>query len=177
MEGIDYIKVIAEIIGYVAVFFAFVMFQQTHRKRLILCKLIIDLLWITHFVMLGGYTIVCTTSISVFRELVFINRDKRFFSSKFWLFAFILFYAASPIFTWEGIHSIFPALSSVAATISLWVRSVKRTKQISLAVSVSQLIYEAVVCSYAAMTGEIVTIVSIIIYFIRTRMKNGKSLL
>ena len=43
---------------------------------------------------------------------------------------------------------------------------VKRTKQISLAVSVSQLIYEAVVCSYAAMTGEIVTIVSIIIYFI-----------
>ncbi len=176
MEGIDFIKIIAEVIGYVAVFFAFIMFQQTSRKRLIFCKLIIDFLWITHFAMLGGYTIVCTTSISVLRELVFINRDKRFFSSRIWLFAFLLFYAATPIFTWEGIHSIFPAISSIAATVSLWVQSVNRTKQISLMVSISQLIYEAVVCSYAAMTGEVVTILSIIISFIRMRMKNGKHL-
>ena len=60
-------KIIAEIIGYAAVLCAFIMFQQTDRKRLIFCKLIIDFLWITHFAMLGGYTIVCTTSISVFR--------------------------------------------------------------------------------------------------------------
>lgn len=42
-------KIIAEIIGYAAVLGAFIMFQQTERKRLIFCKLIIDFLWITHF--------------------------------------------------------------------------------------------------------------------------------
>lgn len=164
-------KIIAELIGYAAVLSAFVMFQQTDRKRLIFCKLIIDILWITHFAMLGGYTIVCTTSVAVIREIVFINRDKRIFSSQIWLWIFIAVYTVIPVLTWEGIHSIFPALSSIAATFSLWVRSVRRTKEISLFVALSQLVYEIAVGSYAAVTNEIVTITSIIISFLRERKK------
>ena len=164
-------KLIAEIIGYIAVICVFFMFQQTERKKLILCKLIIDFLWIIHFALLGGFTIVCTTSIAVFRELIFINRDKPFFKSNFWLWLFIGLYAITPIFTWEGIHSIFPVISSIIATVSLWIKSVKRTKAISLAVSSSQLIYEVVLNSYSAMTYEIVTIISILISFFRTRDK------
>lgn len=49
------VKTVAEIIGFIAVASAFVMFQQTERKKLIFCKLIIDLLWIIHLGMLGGY--------------------------------------------------------------------------------------------------------------------------
>ncbi len=164
-------KIIAEIIGYVAVFCVFLMFQQTDRKKLIFCKLIIDFLWIIHFALLGGYTIVCTTSIAVFRELVFINRDKPFFKSSIWLWLFIVLYAVTPIFTWEGIYSIFPVISSIIATVSLWIKSVKKTKAISLLVSSSQLIYEVALNSYSAMTYEIATIISILISFFRTRDK------
>lgn len=160
-------KIIAEIIGYAAVLCAFIMFQQTDRKRLIFCKLIIDFLWITHFAMLGGYTIVCTTSISVFRELVFINRDKPFFKGRIWLWIFIALYAATPIVTWKGIYSIFPAMASIAATVSFWVKSVKETKKISLLVAIGQLIYEIAINSYAAITNELVTIASILISFFR----------
>ena len=165
-------KIIAEIIGYAAVLLVFFMFQQNVRKKLIFCKLLIDFLWIIHFALLGGYTIVYTTSIAVFRELVFINRDRPFFKSVAWLWLFIALYIITPVFTWEGIYSIFPVISSVVATVSLWVKSVKKTKAISLVVSSSQLVYEAALKSYSAMTYEIVTIISILISFLRKRNKN-----
>lgn len=162
------IKIIAEIIGYAAVLTSFVMFQQTERKRLIGCKLIMDILWIIHFLMLGGYTIVATTSISVLREIVFFNKDKPIFKSKKWLFVFIIFYALTPILTWEGYYSIFPAVSSIIATIGLWVDSVKKTKNISFWVCVGQIIYAIVRRSYAAVTNEVITMSSIIISKIRS---------
>ena len=164
-------KIIAEIIGCGAILSVFFMFQQTERKRLIFCKLIIDFLWIAHFLLLGGYTIVCTTVIAVFRELVFINRHKPFFKSSAWLWLFIGLYTITPIFTWEGIYSIFPVISSIIATVSLWLESVKKTKVISLFVSSSQLVYEVALNSYSAMSYEIVTIISILISFFRTRDK------
>lgn len=160
-------KLIAEIIGYIAILCSFVMFQQSDRKRLIFCKLIMDFLWIAHFVLLGGYTVACTTFIAVFRELVFYNRDKRLFNSPVWLGVFIALYAMTPIITWEGIYSIFPAISSIIATVSFWLKSVKKTKLLSLFVAVGQLIYEISIKSYAAVTNEIVTVSSILISFAR----------
>ena len=147
-------KLIAEIIGGSAVLFSFVMFQQNKRKNLILCKLIIDILWIIHFIILGGYTIVCTTSISFFRELVFINNDKPFWGSKNWLYLFILLYIGALFFTWQGFYSIFPVISSIAATISFWIDSVKKTKIISFFVSISQIVYCISRRSYSAITNE-----------------------
>lgn len=168
------VKTVAEIIGGFAVAGAFVMFQQTERKRLIFCKLIIDLLWIIHLAMLGGYTGLCITVIAVFRELVFMNRDKPFFSSNLWLYLFILLYALTPIFTWQGIFSIFPAISASLASVSFWMKSVKKTKCISILVSCSQLVYVISINSYSAIVNEAVTLTSIIISLIRTRGKNGK---
>lgn len=165
------VKVIAEIIGILAVIGAFIMFQQTDRKRLIFCKLIIDLLWITHLGLLGAYTGLCITVIAVFRELVFMNRDKPIFSSNLWLYLFILLYALTPIFTWNGIFSIFPAISASLASISFWMKSVKKTKYISTIVSCSQLIYVISIQSYSAILNEVVTLSSIAISLVRTRKK------
>ena len=162
-------KIIAEIIGIAAVLTSFIMFQQTNRKRLIFCKFVMDLLWIIHFIMLGGYTIVFTTSISVFREIVFINNDKPFWGSRVWLLVFILLYSSGLFFTWEGIYSIFPVMSSIAATISFWIQSVKKTKIISFFVSLSQIVYSLARNSYSGITNELVTITSILVSFLRIR--------
>lgn len=166
-------KIIAEIIGYTAVLGAFILFQQTDRKRLIFCKLILDFLWIVHFVMIGGYTTACTAFISIFRELVFVNCDKPFFKGRIWLWIFIALYAVTPIFTWRGICSIFPAMASMGATVSFWVKSVKTTKKIALLVAMGQLVYEIAVNSYAAITNELVTIASILISFFRGCKNKG----
>ena len=166
-------KIIAEIIGFVAVLMTFVMFQQTKRKKLIFCKLITDVLWIIHFLMLGGYTIVFTTLISAFREVVFINNDKHFWGSRVWLFIFIIFYISALVFTWDSIYSIFPVVSSIAATVSFWIKSVKKTKTISFFVSISQIIYSISRRSYSAIVNELVGITSLIVSFFRIR-KDGK---
>lgn len=166
------VKAVAEVIGFLAVASAFVMFQQTERNKLIFCKLIIDLLWIVHLAMLGGWTGLCITVIAVFRELVFMNRDKPIFNSNFWLYLFILLYALTPIFTWQNVFSIFPAVSASLASVSFWMKSVKKTKYLSILVSCSQLVYVISINSYSAIINEVVTITSIVISLIRTRGKN-----
>ena len=167
-------KLIAEIIGGSAVLLSFVMFQQNKRKNLILCKLIMDILWIVHFILLGGFTIVCTTSISFFRELICINKDKPFWGRKVWLYVFIALYIGALVFTWQDFYSIFPVISSIAATISFWIDSVKKTKTISFFVSISQIIYSISRRSYSAITNELVTISSIVISFIRNKISGKK---
>lgn len=167
------LKLIGEIVGYIAVVSAFVMFQQTDRKRLIFCKLIIDILWVIHFGFLGGYTGLCITAINVGRELIFMNRDKPIFKSKLWLCMFIALYAVTPVFTWQGAVSIFPAVSATIASISFWSRSVKKTKLLSALVSLNQFVYEASIHYYSAMTNEVVTLTSIFISFIRTKTKKS----
>ena len=166
-------KLIAEIIGCLAVLSSFIMFQQTERKRLIFCKLIIDFLWITHLAILGAYTGVCITAIAVFRELIFINQDKAIFKNQCWLWLFIAFYVVTPIFTWQGISSILPAMSSIANTVGFWLKSVKKMKCVSIFSSASQLAYGILINSYSVMANETVIIISILISLIRKREKNG----
>lgn len=169
-------KIIAEIVGYMAVATTFIMNQQSSRKRIILFRLIMDFLWITHFLLLhDGYTIVLTTTIAVFRELVFYNRDKKFFSSKIWLAVFIVITASTPIFSWIGIVSIFPAINAILATVSFWIKSVKTTKKLLFLSSVCQMIYLIAVQSYSAITGEILAMMSIIFFFIRNYKKENLS--
>ncbi len=88
-----------EFVGFAAIAVAIIMYQQNDRKRLIFCKLLIDILWILHFLPKDRYTIVLTTSISVIRELVFYNKDKPLFKSKIWLALFVGVYAVAPILT------------------------------------------------------------------------------
>lgn len=156
-----------ELLGFAAVFVGFLMFQQRDRKRLIFCKLLCDILWILHFLFLGANTIVCTTFISVLREFVFFNKDKPLFQKKIWLFLFVFLYATTPIYTWKGIYCIFPAFSSILATVAFWSSSVKNTKKISFCVAISQIIYEIAVKSYSAIINELISISSIVISFIR----------
>lgn len=169
-------KFFIELVGFAAIFLAIVMYQQNDRKKLIFFKLLIDILWVVHYLPLNRYTIVLTSCINILREFVFYNKEKPFFKSRIWVALFIGAYAVSPILTWRDIFSIFPPISSIITSIALWCDSVKRTKIISLCVAISQLVYGISANSLANISNEILSISSIIVSFIRNRFKNKKSM-
>ena len=110
-----------------------------------------------------------TCGISIFREIVFYNYDKKWAKSKIWLFFFIGCYISSSIITAKNIFGIFPVTASILATVAFWNKNVKNIKIISIPVSSCMLIYNLYCFSIAGIINEIITLSSIFIILKRNQ--------
>lgn len=160
---------VAQIFGAAAIIDSFIIFQQTDRRRLLALKMLQDICWLTHYLMLSAFSAAATSAICFFRGIVFYNNSKKWASSKWWLFGFITLYAVSAVLTWEDIFCIFPALSSTLSAIAFWVKDTRNTKLISIGASSSTLVYNITHSrSIPVYIGIAMTISSSIISLIRT---------
>lgn len=159
---------IAQIFGAVAILSSIVIYQQKTRKRLLSFKLVQDVCWCIHYLILGAYSAAATSFICTSRSVIYYNNDKPIFASKLWLLIYICLYAVSAVFTWNGIFSIFPAMSSILSSIGFWVKQPIRTKAISVCASACTLVYNINV-SHSAMVyiGVTLTISSALISIFR----------
>ena len=72
---------VAQCVGFVAMAVALFIYTFHTRKRILLCKLLADLLWVVHYVLLGALSGAVINGINALREGVFYHRDKRWASS------------------------------------------------------------------------------------------------
>jgi hypothetical protein len=159
---------IGQAIGVLAMAESFFIFQVTDRRRMVALKLLDDLLWVTHFILIGGYTAAMTTGLAVFREIIFYCKGRyRFADSVLWAFAFSLAFAACAPLTWVDIFSIFPAAASVVSTWVFWISKTRTAKLIQLPSAICMLVYSIVYTSYSGILTQIVTIGSIALFFAR----------
>ena len=157
---------IGQAIGVVAMVESFFIFQVSDRRKMVALKLIDDVLWVTHFLLIGGYTAALTTGIAVFREIVFYFKgDKKWASGIRWAFIFSLAFAACAPLTWKNIFSIFPSAASVVSTWVFWVNKTERAKLIQLPSAICMFVYSAAYLSYSGMLTQIITIASIALFF------------
>ena len=68
---------IGQAIGVIAMVESFVIYQVTDRKKMVVLKLLDDVLWVIHFILIGGYTAMLTTGIAVFREIIFYFKGNK----------------------------------------------------------------------------------------------------
>lgn len=161
-------NIIIQSFGLCAMFFLFSVYQQVTRKRLIICKLCADLAWVVHYFLLGAYGGVIPNFVGIFRELVFVNKDKnKFLSSPFIPAFFVLLNFGLGIATFKSPINILPICASAVVTISLWCNKPIITKLITIPVCIAFLIYDFFVHSYIGMINESISIISIIIYLVK----------
>lgn len=158
-----------QIIGFLAVGLGFFIYQQKSYKKTIAFKMLTDFLWILHFFCLKGYTAMITTSIAVFRELAFMNSGKKRRFGIWCPVIFIVAFAFSLVFTYKGVSSIFPVISSSIATVGLWNKNTSKMRAFIFVQSAGMLIYNTVIFSVAGIINELITISSLIISVIRQR--------
>ncbi len=165
--------IIAQIFGIGAMISLFSIYQQKSRKKLIICKLCADICWVFHYMLLGAPGGMIPNFIGIFRELVFVNREsKKWADMPIWPILFILINWGVGITTFKAPINILPIAASTFVTISLWLKKPRLTKLISAPVSMTFLIYDIFVGSYVGIINESISIISIIISFIRERKKN-----
>lgn len=163
-------NIVAWIFGILAMLSLFSVYQQSTRKKLIIKKLCADVCWVIHYFCLGGYGGMIPNGVGIFRELVFVQRDKhKLANSPFIPVIFILINFALGISTFKSPINILPITASAFVTVSLWLRNPKLTKIISIPVSLTFLIYDLFIGSWIGMINESIAIISIIISFIKER--------
>lgn len=153
--------------GFVALLFAIISFQQNNRKRILLFQMIAGMLFTVHFAMIGAYLGSVLNFFGMLRSIVFYNRDKKWGSRKIWLLVFAALFIASGIITWKNIISIFPILSMLLSTVSFWVKEPRNVRFITLPASPLWMIYNLINSSYAGFITEVFVSVSIISAIIR----------
>jgi len=171
------LKIFGEIAGFLAVAVGFFIFQQKDRKRILMFKLICDVLWTTHFALLGALSGMAISGVGILREIVFSKvrkEDNR--KSNLWLLLFLSVNTISVLLLWNTPWSVCSLISSILSTIAFWQKSASRIKVISLGVCISQITYAIAMGSYAACLNELIVISSILIFFIRnSRRKFAKA--
>ncbi len=163
---------LAQIFGIGAMISLFSIYQQTERKKLIISKLCADVCWVVHYALLGGIGGIIPNFIGIFRELIFVKREEKSWANKIvWPILFIALGWCLGIFTFKSPINILPITASTFVTISFWVKRPTLTKIISVPVCLAFLVYDIFVGSYIGIVNESISVVSIVISFIKNKKK------
>lgn len=169
------LEIAAQIIGYIAIAESVLVFISTKREKILIFKLIDDVLWFFNMLFMGNYTGAVLNAIAVGRELVFYNRGrKKWASHKFWLFFFMAGMLVSPVLTWAGPVSILPSAGSAVAVICFYAQKPIMTKCLAYFSQGAWLAYAILTNNAASTVCNVISLVSAtigIIYELTVKLK------
>ncbi len=170
------LPVMGELCGGLATVVGFFVFQQKKRSRILLLKLICDILWGLHFLFLQAYSGMAISLVACVREILFYrmgtNKEKK---PLFLLFMFLVLNTCSVTLTWTNVWSVCSLLSGWLGTLAYWQTAPNRIKLLGWMVCVSQTIYALGVGSRAGLINEAITMVSIALFFLRILLEKHKT--
>ena len=155
------------VFGILGVLCSVVIYQQKSRKNLLISKLVSDVIWFLHYFFLGAYSGAAIAAIGMIRELVFVNRDKKWGRSLLWLPIFIVISIICTIFTWKNLFCIFTCIASILSVISFYIGIPKVSRILSFPISGCMLTYDIANLSIAGIVNEIMSLTSSLIGYIR----------
>ena len=100
LQSLSGLDLFAQIIGVIAVTISCVVFLGRKRKTILLCKFTTDVLWFWHYFLIGAYSGATLNILALFREGIFMNKEKKWASSKFWLYLIMTLTVISCLLTW-----------------------------------------------------------------------------
>ena len=152
---------IAQGFGLLGMLSLFWSYQQNERKRLIAGKLSADVMWVVHYLLLGARGGAIPNFVGIFREIIFMQREKKWARSVFFPIFFICLNWALALSTADLPLSLIPICASTFVTISLWVKKPQITRIIGAGVSTAFIIYDVFVHSWIGILNESIALVSI----------------
>ena len=159
-------------IGFIAIIFVVLAFQNKDREKLLAYILIGQTLFLIHFIFLSAWTGVAMNSIAAIRTFLFIFKEKYdIIKSKIILAPFLILFWTFGFFTWTSILSLLPILAQSIETVGLWMSKPNLIRIINLFPHPLWFIYNYSVGSIPGVIVEILVFVSILVGIYRYDIK------
>ena len=165
----------AQILGYMGVVCATLIYLQKTHKNLVFMKFLSDIFWTAHYFLIGAYTGGIIAIISICRSIVFMNNEKAWAKSKWWLYTFLGISVLAAAFTWAGPKSLLASAASRTAIISYWQPSPKVSRLLAFPISVFMGSYGALNGSVPVIVNETLSITSSVVGIVRYDLKSNGS--
>ena len=166
----DAMFAVAQAIGFVAMGIAIYSFQAKHRITMLTMQTVSNLLWMTHYLMLGSMSAVFANLIGTVRNVIYGFRGKyKFADSKIVPAVSIIVFVISGIMTYTGPFDILPTFAMVFASIAFFIKDEKMIRYISVFIALPWLTFGIYAGSIASIVSDGSTLISIIIAIFRYR--------
>ena len=165
---------IAQLVGVVAAICALFSFQCKETKKLVALQSIASVLWGVHQYLLGAYTGMLLNAGAIVRGICLCSRPRKWAESKYTVAGVTLLMAALGALSWTDWRSILPIVAMVAGTPFFWCRSGRtlRLAQVGF-ISPLWLVYNVLNYSIPGVITECLNMLSVLVYFWRTRRNAG----
>ena len=163
----------AQCVGFVAMVISFFVYAFRDRRKILFSKLLTDLLWVAHYVLLGAYSGAVTNGINAVREGVFYHKDKIRARRLFFPVLFVCLNVATLAFSWQGWVSILPAVGASLNVAALWSTNTKRLRVLVIPAMTAWLTYSVLVHSLWGTVVGVASIVSAAVGLVRERTKRN----
>lgn len=168
------LMIIGQILGFVAVLLGFLSYQVKTDKRLLVLQIATTLVFSIHYFLIGATSAMLLNAIGIFRNIVYYNKDKKFYSKKLFPIIFAVIMMIVGGCSWEGVHSIFVIVGLVINTYCLSFDDAQNIRKSILVTSPMVLIYDIFELSIGGIIYETVVIISSIIGIFRYRQQKNQ---
>ena len=163
------------VFGILGICSTVLIYQQKTRKGLVLSKLLSDVIWFLYYFSLMAYSGAAIALIGMLRELVFVNKEKKWAKHPLWLVLFLTLSFGCAYFTWKNAFSLLPCIASAVSVISFWIGNPKLSRIMSYPISACMLTYDIACVAVLGIINELFTVISSIVGAIRLdRKKENK---
>ena len=172
-ENADWIMLIGQALGVVAVILGFVTYQMKSPKALLIVNMITCGVFCAHYLLIGAISGFVLNAVGMVRNVFYTNRDKEFFAKPIWPFVFAGIMLIAGLVTWQDWRSVLVIFALVINSLALSMKNAQHIRWSLLITCPLVLIYDFLLHSYGGMVYEGMSIVSAVIGIIRFR-KTGK---
>lgn len=165
-------KIIANVIGIIAVAFYLLSYQQKTRNKIIVFNLTSRILYILQYVLLGAFSGAVLDILGSVSSILAKKKDSRFIKKYFWVVFILVDLAivAAGVITMifdKNYFGVFAIIGVLLHTSAFWIDDEKKIRLVSFAGSPFWFVYNFVSGAYGSSVGDLLTTGSILIAIFR----------
>jgi len=168
-ENIDWIMLIGQALGIVAVILGFITYQMRSPKALLVVNMITCGVFCAHYLLIGAISGFALNAVGFVRNIVYTNRDKKIFSSPVWPYVFAVIMLAAGLLSWQDWRSVLVLCGLVLNTLALSLKNAQHIRYSLLITCPMVLVYNLLLHSYGGVVFEGMSIASSLIGIVRFR--------
>ncbi len=174
MPDVSVIRLIGQGLGFLGTIAVVIGMQQKKYDRIVLCKVINELLAAVHYIFLGGYTGMVINFASCMTNGVYWYRNKKGKSNLVFQILFGAMFVCLGFLSWQGWISIFVIVAKMISSTALGISSPRVIRVMNLCSQSCWLAYNIALLSIPGIAGDTLIIVSVIVAIARLDMPRRK---
>lgn len=165
----DYRFIAAQICGIGGMIMLFWSFQSKTTIKICFTQSIACIFLTSQFALLGAWTGAALNAISLVRNIIYANGEKKWAKGILWSIGFSVINILFTCFTWEGFISLLPMTALILSNFGLRIKNAQVSRMVNFPTSPMWLIYNAGSGAYMSIITEVMVMTSILLGLWRYR--------